>query len=121
MTWPRLFFSNAPEITPRTVCASRPNRPRHDDATHGADAFLTFDCSNYTPPSILPSRKRVIYGSAMDRLNWRASRSVGRTALQPEAFNQIRSIGIDSRESSVEMITTPATSSGWLFQRWANK
>jgi hypothetical protein len=25
--------------------------PRDDDASHGADAFLTFACSNYTPPS----------------------------------------------------------------------
>ena len=33
-------------------------RPRHDDASHGADAFLTFACSNYTPPSALPTRKR---------------------------------------------------------------
>jgi hypothetical protein len=34
------------------------DRPRHDDASHGADAFLTFACSNYTPPSALPARKR---------------------------------------------------------------
>ena len=27
------------------------DRPRHDDASHGADAFITFACSNYTPPS----------------------------------------------------------------------
>jgi hypothetical protein len=27
------------------------DRPRHDDASHGADAFLTFACSNYMPPS----------------------------------------------------------------------
>ena len=26
--------------------------------SHGADAFLTFACSNYTPPSALPPRKR---------------------------------------------------------------
>jgi hypothetical protein len=32
--------------------------PRHDDASHGADAFLTFACSNYTPPPALPTRKR---------------------------------------------------------------
>jgi hypothetical protein len=25
------------------------DRPRHDDASHGADAFLTFACSTYTP------------------------------------------------------------------------
>ena len=25
------------------------DRPRHDDASHGADAFLTFACSNYVP------------------------------------------------------------------------
>ena len=34
------------------------DRPRHDDASHGADAFLTFACSTYTPPSTLPTRKR---------------------------------------------------------------
>jgi hypothetical protein len=34
------------------------DRPRHDEASHGADAFLTFACRNYTPPSALPSRKR---------------------------------------------------------------
>jgi hypothetical protein len=34
------------------------DRPRHDDASHGADAFLTFACSNYTPPPALPTRKR---------------------------------------------------------------
>ena len=34
------------------------DRPRHDEASHGADAFLTFACSNYTPPSALPTRKR---------------------------------------------------------------
>jgi hypothetical protein len=34
------------------------DRPRHDDASHGADAFLTFACSNYTPPSPLPPRTR---------------------------------------------------------------
>jgi phage terminase large subunit len=32
--------------------------PRHDDASHGADAFLTFACSNYSPPPALPTRKR---------------------------------------------------------------
>ena len=26
------------------------DRPRHDDASHGADAFLTFACSGYRPP-----------------------------------------------------------------------
>ena len=34
------------------------DRPRHDEASQGADAFLTFACSNYTPPSHLPTRKR---------------------------------------------------------------
>jgi hypothetical protein len=29
------------------------DRPRHDDASHGADAFLTFAYSNYAPPSAL--------------------------------------------------------------------
>ena len=33
------------------------DRPRHDDASHGADAFLTFAGSNYSPPSALPARK----------------------------------------------------------------
>ena len=28
------------------------DRPRHDDASHGADLFLTFACSGYTPPSL---------------------------------------------------------------------
>jgi hypothetical protein len=27
------------------------DRPRHDDASHGADAFLTFACSEFTPPN----------------------------------------------------------------------
>jgi hypothetical protein len=34
------------------------DRPRHDEASHGADAFLTFACSSYTPPSTLPTRNR---------------------------------------------------------------
>ena len=34
------------------------DRPRHDEASHGADAFLTFACSNYTPAAALPTRKR---------------------------------------------------------------
>ena len=34
------------------------DRPRHDDASHGADAFLTFACGNYKPPSALPTRKQ---------------------------------------------------------------
>jgi hypothetical protein len=34
------------------------DRPRHDDASHGADAFLTFARSNYRPPSPTPTRKR---------------------------------------------------------------
>jgi hypothetical protein len=33
------------------------DRPRHDDASHGADAFLTFACSNYTPRSALPTKR----------------------------------------------------------------
>jgi hypothetical protein len=28
------------------------DRPRHDEASHGADAFLTFACSGYTPPAV---------------------------------------------------------------------
>ncbi len=27
------------------------DRPRHDDASHGADAFLTFACSGFAPPN----------------------------------------------------------------------
>jgi hypothetical protein len=34
------------------------DRPRHDEASHGVDAFLTFACSNYTPAAALPTRKR---------------------------------------------------------------
>jgi hypothetical protein len=34
------------------------DRLRHDDASHGADTFLTFACSGYQPPSALPTRKR---------------------------------------------------------------
>ncbi len=34
------------------------DRPRHDDASHGADAFLTFACSHYTPPSSYVPLKR---------------------------------------------------------------
>src|ERR671911_2310862 len=29
------------------------DRPRHDEASQGADTFLTFACSNYTPASAL--------------------------------------------------------------------
>jgi hypothetical protein len=39
----------------RGVCK---DRALHDDASHGADAFLTFACSGYTPPSAVPNRKR---------------------------------------------------------------
>ena len=34
------------------------DRPRHDVASHGADAFLTFACSGYTLPSAYAPRKR---------------------------------------------------------------
>jgi hypothetical protein len=34
------------------------DRPRHDDASHGADAFMTLACSSYKPPSALPPKKR---------------------------------------------------------------
>ncbi len=34
------------------------DRPRHDEASHGADVLLTFACSAYTPPSPVPTRKR---------------------------------------------------------------
>ena len=42
----------------RTGAGVCKDRPRHDDALHGADAFLTFACSNDTPPSALPTRER---------------------------------------------------------------
>jgi len=34
------------------------DRPRHDDASHGADAFLTFACSGWQPPTsrLVPKR-----------------------------------------------------------------
>ena len=38
------------------------DRPRHDDASHGADAFLTFACGGYKPPPTLVPRKRVSHG-----------------------------------------------------------
>jgi hypothetical protein len=34
------------------------DRPRHDEASHGADAFLTVACSAYTPPATSAPRKR---------------------------------------------------------------
>ena len=34
------------------------DRPLHDEASHGADAFLAFACSGYAPPSPLPTRTR---------------------------------------------------------------
>jgi hypothetical protein len=34
------------------------DRPRHDEASHGADTFVTFACSDYTPHSAIPTRKR---------------------------------------------------------------
>lgn len=37
------------------------DRPHHDDASHGADGFMTFTCSNYQPPKP-PSRGR--YGAS---------------------------------------------------------
>ena len=33
------------------------DRPRRDEASHGANAFLTFACSGHTPPSLLPTRR----------------------------------------------------------------
>ena len=39
------------------------DRPRHDEASHGADAF-TFACSGYTPPSTYVPRKRILRGIA---------------------------------------------------------
>ena len=38
------------------------DRPRHDDASHGADAFLTFAYSGYQPPSAYVPRKRILLG-----------------------------------------------------------
>ena len=38
------------------------DRPRHDDASHRADAFLTFACSGYQPPSTYVHRKRILRG-----------------------------------------------------------
>ncbi len=35
------------------------DRPRHDDASHGADAFLTFPCSTYTPPTSKPTKRNL--------------------------------------------------------------
>ena len=34
------------------------DRPRHDEASHGADAFLTFACSGYKPPGSYVHPKR---------------------------------------------------------------
>ena len=34
------------------------DRPRHDELSQGADAFLTFAGSNYSPSSALPPRKQ---------------------------------------------------------------
>lgn len=34
------------------------DRPRHDEASHGADGFQTFATSNYTPPKPLATRSR---------------------------------------------------------------
>jgi hypothetical protein len=34
------------------------DRPRHDDASQGADAFLAFACSGYTPPATSAPSKR---------------------------------------------------------------
>jgi hypothetical protein len=38
------------------------DRLRHDEASHGADAFLTFACSGYQPPSAYVPRKRILRG-----------------------------------------------------------
>ena len=35
------------------------DRPRHDDASHVADAFLTFACSTYTPPTSKPTKRNL--------------------------------------------------------------
>ena len=36
----------------------RKDRPRHDEASHGADAFLTFACSGYRPSGSYVPPKR---------------------------------------------------------------
>jgi hypothetical protein len=38
------------------------NQLQHDEASHGADAFLTFACSGYTPPASYVPRKRILRG-----------------------------------------------------------
>jgi len=38
------------------------DRPRHDDSSHGADAFLTFACSNHQPPFAYVHRRRILRG-----------------------------------------------------------
>ena len=38
------------------------DRPRHAEASHGADAFFTFACSGYIPPSAYVHRKRILRG-----------------------------------------------------------
>ena len=44
------------------------DRPRHDDASHGADAFLTFACSGYQPPETRSRFNRKIdYGCSAGR------------------------------------------------------
>jgi hypothetical protein len=51
------------------------DRPRHDEASHGADAFLTFACSNYKLPSPIPIKKAGLQlGGLMGRNVERASR-----------------------------------------------
>lgn len=47
------------------------DKPRHDDASHGADAYQTFACSNYDAPKSLA--RPDAYGSAPRNLSWMAA------------------------------------------------
>jgi hypothetical protein len=46
------------ESRPQGLGMRRLRAYRKEWDSHGADSFLTFACSNYTPPSALPTRKR---------------------------------------------------------------
>lgn len=45
--------------------------PRHDDASHGADSYQTFACSNYEPPA--PLAKPDAYASSSNKSSWMAA------------------------------------------------
>jgi hypothetical protein len=40
------------------------DRPRHDEASHGADAFLTFSCSGHKPDDSNPFTRKLNYSTA---------------------------------------------------------